>query len=244
MGVAATRRSPQAERYETEGHWEGRLLDALVRDGAAAWPQRVAVVDGTVRLTYRDLATLVERAAGALHALGVRRGDVVSFQLPNWWEAAVVHHATLRLGAVSNAIVPIYRARELRFIARQSRAKVLVVPGLWRGFDHAATAAALRDELESLEHVVVVRGEGPPPAGCVTWKETLGRGTAGEPGGADDGAPSPPRPSPTAPPTRRCCSTPPAPRPIRRASSTRTRRRSTRAARSPASTTSANATAC
>lgn len=194
MGVAATRRSPQAERYETEGHWEGRLLDALVRDGAAAWPQRVAVVDGTVRLTYRDLATLVERAAGALHALGVRRGDVVSFQLPNWWEAAVVHHATLRLGAVSNAIVPIYRARELRFIARQSRAKVLVVPGLWRGFDHAATAAALRDELESLEHVVVVRGEGPPPAGCVTWKETLGRGTAGEPGGADDGAPSPPPP--------------------------------------------------
>ncbi len=138
MGVAATRRSPQAERYEAEGHWEGRLLDALVRDGAAAWPERVAVVDGDVRLTYAALAELVERAAGALHALGVGPGDVVSFQLPNWWEAAVVHHATLRLGAVSNAIVPIYRAREVRFIVRQARAKVLVVPGSWRGFDHAA----------------------------------------------------------------------------------------------------------
>ncbi|MDW5596540.1 AMP-binding protein [Conexibacter stalactiti] len=167
-----TRRSPQARRYTAEGLWEGRLLDALVREGAAAWPTRVALVDGERRVTYGELARLVEQAAGALHALGVQRGDVVSFQLPNWLEAAVVHHATLRLGAVSNAIVPIYRAREVRFIARQSRAKVLVVPGVFRGFDHAAMAAALRDELDTLEHVVVVRGEA--PAGTVTYADSLG----------------------------------------------------------------------
>ncbi|HST38580.1 MAG TPA: AMP-binding protein [Conexibacter sp.] len=177
-----TRRSPQAARYTAEGLWEGRLLDALVRDGAGAWPARVALIDGERRVAYGELAGLVEQAAGALHALGVRRGDVVSFQLPNWLEAAVVHHATLRLGAVSNAIVPIYRAREVRFIARQSQAKVLVVPGSFRGFDHAAMAAGLRDELETLEHVVVVRGEA--PAGTIAYSDSLGAGDGAGAGGS------------------------------------------------------------
>jgi cyclohexanecarboxylate-CoA ligase len=37
----------------------------------------------------------------------VRPGQVVSFQLPNWWEALVLHLAVIRIGAVSNPLMPI-----------------------------------------------------------------------------------------------------------------------------------------
>lgn len=175
MAVAVTRRSPQAERYRAAGLWEDRLIDGLLLDAAAAFPERVALVDGERRVTYGELAARVERAAGGLHALGVGRGDVVSFQLPNWLEAAVVHHATLRLGAVSNPVTPIYRGREVRFILRQARSRVLVVPDVFRGFDHRAMAVRLRDELPALDHVVVV---GEPAPGTLRWEDALDGGSA------------------------------------------------------------------
>src|SRR5207237_685869 len=131
-GVAPTRESPQAERYVAEGHWRGKLVDECITDAAARWPDRTAIVDRDRRVSFAELAETVDRAAGMLASLGVSRGDIVSWQLPNWLEAAVVHHAVARLGAVSNPIIPIYRARELGFILRQARSRVLVIPDVFR----------------------------------------------------------------------------------------------------------------
>ena len=149
-----------ADRWRGSGHWPGRLLDAWVDDAVAAHSGRTAVVDGRTRLTYADLDDHVGRVTAGLRGLGVGRGDVVSLQLPNWWEALVVHLAVLRLGAVSNPLMPILRERELRYALTTARSRVFVTPGVFRGFDHAALAHALQGELDDLEHVVVVRGDG------------------------------------------------------------------------------------
>lgn len=152
-------RSPDAvrERWTAAGAWDGRLLDAWVD---AADPARLAVVDGDVRLTYAELADRVARCTAGLRRLGVQPGDVVAQQLPNWWEALVVHLATIRLGAVSNPLMPILRDAEMRFSLRSGGARVLVVPGVFRGYDHAALADRLRPDCPALEHVVVARGGG------------------------------------------------------------------------------------
>jgi len=155
------RRPPQAARYVADGSWSGELVDAALRAAAARHPGRLAIVDRDRRWDLATLDRAVERAAAGLHRLGVRRGEVVSFQLPNWIEAVVVHHAALRIGAVSNPIVPIYREREVGFILRQARSRVLVVPEAFRRFDHRAMAEGLRDGLPDLEHVVVVGEPGP-----------------------------------------------------------------------------------
>jgi cyclohexanecarboxylate-CoA ligase len=138
----------------------GTLADAL-RGVVAASPEAVAVVDGPVRLTYAELDERVRRAAAVLDTLGVRPGDVVAWQLPNWWEAVVLHHAIVALGGVSNPLMPILRERELTFMLRQSGARVLVVPERFRRFDHAALGAALRERVATLEHVLVVRPAAP-----------------------------------------------------------------------------------
>ncbi len=144
----------EAARHRRSGAWDGRLLDSYVD---AAPPDRVAVVDSGVRLTYAELLDRVARAAAGLRRLGVTRGDVVSSQLPNWWEALVLHLAVIRIGAVSNPLMPILREREMRFALADAGASVLVVASEFRGFDHAALARRLQPELPALRHVVTVR---------------------------------------------------------------------------------------
>ncbi|MHB8692096.1 MAG: AMP-binding protein [Solirubrobacteraceae bacterium] len=168
--LAPTRVPPEAARYLDQGHWEGRLVDEFVARAAADYPERLALVDRERRVSFAEIAAAVDQAAGMLAEFGVEPGDVVSWQLPNWLEAAVVHHATVRVGAVSNPIVPIYRARELRFILRQARSRVLVVPDVFRGFDYRTLAAEVRGDLPDLEHVLVV---GEPAAATTSFAGAL-----------------------------------------------------------------------
>ncbi len=149
------------------GFWPDRTVDAYLAEHIARQPERTAVVsyraDGRAprRFSYRELGGMVDRAAGALRERGVGRGDVVSIQLPNCWEFVVVALACIRLGAAANPMVPILREREVRYMTGFCDAKVLVVPKVFRGFDHAAMARTLRDSLPELKHIVVVDEDGP-----------------------------------------------------------------------------------
>jgi cyclohexanecarboxylate-CoA ligase len=158
--IAPTALDPtRRTRHLDTGEWDGSLIDTALVVRAGRQPDRLAVVDADRHLTYGELDELVRRAAAGLRRLGVRRGEAVAWQLPNWLEAVVVHHAVLRLGAVSTPIIPIYRHREVGFILRQSRARTLVVPSSFRGFDHLRMVDDLRAELPDLRTVIGVRGE-------------------------------------------------------------------------------------
>ena len=56
-----------------------------------------------------ELEHAVKRASLGFVSLGVSPGDVVAYQLPNWWEAVVVFLAAARIGAVVNPLLPIFR---------------------------------------------------------------------------------------------------------------------------------------
>jgi acyl-CoA synthetase (AMP-forming)/AMP-acid ligase II len=90
----------------------------------------------------------------------LKPGDVVSFQLPNWIETAIIALAARMSGLIINPIPPIYRESELGYILADCRAKMIFVPGLFRKHDHAAMMAGLRTTLPDLADVIVVRGAG------------------------------------------------------------------------------------
>jgi acyl-CoA synthetase (AMP-forming)/AMP-acid ligase II len=116
----------------------------LVEARAAATPGALLVVDEHDRtLTFAEYRDACERAAAGFAALGVGEGTPVSWQLPTWIESFVLVGALARLGAVQNPILPICREREVGFMTRQTGARVLVVPGVWRGFDYPAMARAV-----------------------------------------------------------------------------------------------------
>ncbi len=135
---------------------EGRTLWELVQRRAEATPDAAAAVDEHGRslsfLEYRDQA---ERAAAGLHRLGVRPGDVVSWQLPTWLESLVLVAALSRLDVVQNPILPIYRRREVAFITAQAGSRMLIVPPVWRDFDFEAMAREIAADQAGLEILVV-----------------------------------------------------------------------------------------
>jgi len=153
-------RNADLERsYREHGYWLGRPLFSSFSETCERLGEREVLVDGDLRLSFTGFRSRVDALSRALLGLGVKRGTVVSVQLPNWWEAAALAWALFRLGGVLNPILPIHRSRELEFMLAESASEVLVVPGLFRGFDHRALAARLRQSISSLRHVIVVRDE-------------------------------------------------------------------------------------
>jgi cyclohexanecarboxylate-CoA ligase len=125
---------------------DARSVWELIDRRADASPDRVMLIDGDRRTTFAEYRTLVLAAAAGYHDLGVERETSVSWQLPTWTESAVLVGALCRLGAVQNPMLPIYRYREVSFIARQTRCSLLITPSEWNRFDYAALAAQVASE--------------------------------------------------------------------------------------------------
>jgi cyclohexanecarboxylate-CoA ligase len=147
-------------RERQAGRWLDRFIDGYASEAARQTPAAPVVIDGPTCLTYADADRRIAATAASLQDLGVARREVVSWQLPNWHEAYVLHHAILRVGAVSNPIIPIYRQHELTYILTEARSRVFVMPETFRGFSHADMLADIRLSLPSLEHVVLCRPRG------------------------------------------------------------------------------------
>ena len=98
-------------------------------------------------MTYGEYHLACARAAAGFARHGVVTGTVVSWIQPSRFETLVLAGALSRLGAIQNPILPIYRHREVSFIARQSGCRLLVVPATFRGFDYPPMAAEATADL-------------------------------------------------------------------------------------------------
>jgi len=106
LRLKPTYRHPEATAYRAPGGpWDLPSLDHLVTEAAHRARGDVLVDDSAgVRLGGPALADTVARLAGGLRAAGVRHGDVVAWQAPNWWEVVALYRACWRLGAVAGPI--------------------------------------------------------------------------------------------------------------------------------------------
>jgi cyclohexanecarboxylate-CoA ligase len=148
------------QRERARGIWPARVATDYLDRWVAQKPDATALIgwrleqESETRLSWRELARRAARAACALERAGVGPGDIVAFQLPSWWEFVAVYLATVRLGAVANPLMPIFRYRELAFMLRQAEARVFIAPGYFRGFDHAALARRLGAELPRMRVIL------------------------------------------------------------------------------------------
>jgi cyclohexanecarboxylate-CoA ligase len=154
------------DAMRSEGWWRDENLLEYFDEAVAERPNDVAIADyrtesgKKICLTYRELSERARCIAVALAHYGVEKQDVVSFQLPNWWQFVAINLACLRIGAVSNPLMPIFREREISYMVEFAESRVLIVPKIFRGFDHEAMIDGMREQLTYLQHLFVVGGEG------------------------------------------------------------------------------------
>lgn len=162
-----TNLTPERRQSMVElGAWNDKIITDYLDEAVASAGDKTAIItyrmaDGScVKLSYRELNKKVTRIAVGLVELGVKKGDIVSCQLPNWWQMTALHLACVRIGAVLNPLMPIFREHELEFMLGMAESKVLVVPQTFRKFDHGAMAHELKRSLPKLAHVLVIGSEG------------------------------------------------------------------------------------
>ena len=147
------------EQGQTSGEWLNKTIAQMAAEMVAENPQRITHVFEGQSCTAGELLQEARLLAGALQRRGLVAGDAISFQLPNWREAAVIDLAASLLGLVIVPIVPIYRDNEVSFMLADARVKAAFFPQQYRGFDFAEMMQRLRAELPQLQLLCCVRGE-------------------------------------------------------------------------------------
>ena len=149
----------------TASHAQLTPLRFLERS-AEVYPEKVAIVHGDRRTTYRDFAGEATRLARALEASGIEPGERVAYLCPNIPELLIAHFAVPLAGAVLVAINSRLASEEVRYICDHSGAKLLVVDSELRSI-----VAPVQDEFETVREIVTVTD----PMSELDVSEALGR---------------------------------------------------------------------
>jgi len=163
--------SARIERNYMAGYWRDKLVTDLLAKHATKRPDALAIVDGERRLSWSQFHLLSQRFALHLRKLGVKRGDVVALQMPNWMEYLVCFHGVRFAGAILVQLGADWRRDEMGYGYGIGPAKVAIVPREFLGFDYPAVLKGLRPDLPGLQHILVARGDA--PEGTVSLDQIL-----------------------------------------------------------------------
>lgn len=134
--------------------------------------EKTALLGDAGSFTFREVSQRVNQAGHALRGLGVRPGDSVGILCLDSPEWVISYFGILKIGAIAASLNTLLTPDECAYMLNDCRARVLIV--------HAqlvAGVAAVRDQLPSLEHVVVVGDESGGDAGRIDFESWL----AGQP---------------------------------------------------------------
>ena len=150
-----------AAAWRAAGWWEGRSIRSLLSEAATTHLDRTALVgyrtDGSrVSRTYREFDSDAHHAAAVFAALGIGAGDVVALMLPNWVECPEMVFGINEIGAIYAGIPLGCGHLQAAAILCRTEAKILVIPRRWRSTEHLELSRALRAEIPTLEHVIVL----------------------------------------------------------------------------------------
>ena len=146
-------------RYTRNRWWLGLTLGDILDRTADVFPNKEALVDDRVRLTYSELRHRVDQAALGLMKLGIKKGDTVLLQLPNWAEYVYSYFALQKIGSIPIVLISGYRQLEVGHLALLAEAKAWIVPDRYRKIDYLSFIGEVRQKNPQLRQVISVRAE-------------------------------------------------------------------------------------
>src|SRR5262244_1383383 len=119
---------------------------------ARLFPDKIAVVEGERRYTYRTLAARVHRLSNALRRLGVDKGDKVAVLSPNSHRLLEAFFAVPQLGAILTPLNYRLTTPEFAYILEHSETKVVLVD-----WEYAPQIEPIVDALTRVQHYVLLQ---------------------------------------------------------------------------------------
>jgi long-chain acyl-CoA synthetase len=125
---------------------------------AAQRPDEVAVrtKGDEVAWTWDELRGRVDRLAGGLHDLGLRKGDTIALMLGNRPEFHLADLAAMMVGATPFSIYMTYAPNQIEYVVSDAGARIIITEQQF-----LANVLEARKSLPDLEYVILVDGDAP-----------------------------------------------------------------------------------
>ena len=163
--------SSPGDRYDAANFTALTPLAFLPR-AAAVYPEKIAVIDGAARFTYRDLYARCRRLADALRRRGIGHGETVAVMAPNVPALLEAHFGVPMAGAVLNALNYRLDARSIAFILAHGEAKLLIADCEFA----PVVKAALAEFGRPVPLVEIGNASGSPSLGGTAYETFLAEG--------------------------------------------------------------------
>jgi acyl-CoA synthetase (AMP-forming)/AMP-acid ligase II len=131
----------------------------VLEKGAAQVPDKIAVVDGEQRKSYKELNAMADALAARLAEIGFKKGDRAAVYMKNSIELMVVFYALQKIGVIVAWVNPLYRRIEAGFILKNSEAKWVFIFREWDGYDYFDDMLSVKKELPELQ-AIILAGDG------------------------------------------------------------------------------------
>lgn len=169
----------RVEEYTAKGWWGSTTLDHLVQRNRRELGDKPALIDplnrealdgkAPRRLSWTQLGDEIDRVGAALLGLGLQKGDILTYQTPNFVDTVVLALACARIGVIISPVVTAYREHELSYVLDKVKPKAFVTLARFAGFDHGAMALKLR---EGRDFAVLILG-GDAPEGAIDFDAAI-----------------------------------------------------------------------
>lgn len=125
-------------------------------------PEKEALVEGELRLSFSQVRQKALRTASALLGLGLGKGDPVLFHLPNWVEGVYTYLGLTLIGAVPVLLFPRQGQKEVEHFCSLTKAAAWLGPSRYGKITYLPIVQELKKKHAHLRHLIVLRDEAPP----------------------------------------------------------------------------------
>lgn len=148
------------EKYVAGGWWSNLTYGDILDRSAQRYPDKLAIIDDSVTITYRQLKDKVDRLAIAFLELGIKKHDRILFQLPNRHEFIIAYYAAQRIGAVPILAAARQEYQEISHFFKLSEPVAWIVPATDGKRDFAPLVEKIRAEKgTSLKYLIMPESE-------------------------------------------------------------------------------------
>lgn len=156
MGGVSVASLTQYEHDKILEYSGGLTISNIWDRNAEEHPNRAAIEDPSVTLSWAEAKLWIERVAFGLLGLGIARDEVLVVQLPNCIELHLLRVVGEKAGIRCVPVTSNMRKTELGHILCQTSAVGVVIPWECRGFNHLDMIEQIHPELPILRHIFIV----------------------------------------------------------------------------------------
>jgi 2,3-dihydroxybenzoate-AMP ligase/mycobactin salicyl-AMP ligase len=150
-----------ADKYNRLRWWAGIPMGDFLDKAADIYPEKEALVDGEMRLTYGRLKDLTDKLAIGFIDLGIKPLDRVLVQLPNWAEFIYTYFALQKIGAIPILLLAKHRQNEISHLLQLTEANTWVVAQKYHKTDYLPIIDDVLQKNDHIKNVILVRASNP-----------------------------------------------------------------------------------